>query len=144
MSCCPKDGGELASNDVAGYRYWSCERCAGFWIPGKVLHRALAQEAAKAFETLVGPGLGDAVCPDCGINCDPLGIDDCHVDRCPRCRGVWLDSGEVVRLRRLFPEGSPVVIADDRVPPGGGGKWQVVGDGVGSVGELILILLKAF
>jgi hypothetical protein len=44
----------------------------------------------------------------------------------------------------LFPEGSPVVIADERMPPGDEGKWLLVGDGVGSVGEVILLLLKAF
>jgi hypothetical protein len=32
----------LASNDVAGYRYYSCEGCRGLWIPGASLHRALS------------------------------------------------------------------------------------------------------
>jgi len=113
MSTCPRDQQLLASNDVDGYRYYSCERCNGFWIPGKVLDRALSERGIHDLGALRGAKLGVVTCPDCRAACEAIEIEGCDLDRCARCHGVWLDAGEVRRLKRLFPEGSAVVAAEE-------------------------------
>ena len=40
----------------------------------------------------------DITCPSCGAT---MGVRDRHgveIDQCPRCRGVWLDRGELDRI----------------------------------------------
>jgi Zn-finger nucleic acid-binding protein len=32
-------------------------------------------------------------CPDCRCEFESLTIEGCQLDICPRCQGVWLDSG---------------------------------------------------
>jgi Zn-finger nucleic acid-binding protein len=113
MSTCPRDQLLLASNDVDGYRYYSCERCNGFWIPGTVLDRALSERGIQDLRAIRGAGPGDVTCPDCRAACEAIGIEGCDLDRCARCHGVWLDAGEVGKLKRLFPERSAVVAAEE-------------------------------
>ncbi len=113
MNVCPRDRQILASNDVGGYRYYSCELCNGFWIPGASLQRALSAQGITELRAVPRGDKGEIRCPDCLTECDSLLVEGCRLDLCPRFHGVWLDSGEVRRVRRLFPEGSAVVIADE-------------------------------
>ena len=39
-------------------------------------------------------------------------VHGCRLDTCTKCRGVWLDAGEVIHVRSLFPEDSPIVDAE--------------------------------
>lgn len=112
MNRCPRDGETLASNDVSGYRYYSCERCGGFWIPGASLHRVLSAQGVGELQSVPTTGKGDVDCPDCHAACEAVVIEGCRLDVCPSCHGVWMDSGEVRRVKRLFPGGSAVVDAD--------------------------------
>ncbi|HMP84325.1 MAG TPA: zf-TFIIB domain-containing protein [Verrucomicrobiota bacterium] len=141
MSLCPRDGQTLASNDVSGYRYYSCERCRGYWIPGGALHRVLSARGVSELRSVPRAGKGDIDCPDCHRPSVAVVIAGCRLDFCANCHGVWLDSGEVNRVRSLFPEGSAVVDADaSRVSKG-------TGDNLGTlpvvefVGDLFLFLI---
>ena len=40
-------------------------------------------------------------CPDCGVALVTKTIHNIEVDLCPTCGGMWLDKGEIARLRRL-------------------------------------------
>jgi Zn-finger nucleic acid-binding protein len=40
-------------------------------------------------------------CPDDGGELQVRNIHGIEVDLCPRCGGLWLDKGEIVRLRKL-------------------------------------------
>lgn len=112
MNSCPRDHQTLASNDVSGYRYFSCERCNGFWIPGKSLHRVLSEKGITELQIVPRGERSELRCPDCMTDCESLLMEGCRLDTCPKCHGVWLDSGEALRARRIFPEQSAVVIAD--------------------------------
>lgn len=112
MSTCPRDHQLLASNDLPGYRYYSCESCGGSWLPGAVLDRVLSDRGVGELTALQSASVGEVVCADCQTLCDSIVIRECRLDRCPTCRGVWLDAGEAQRVRHLFPEGSAVVGAD--------------------------------
>ena len=112
MNRCPRDGERLASNDVSGYRYYSCERCGGYWIPGASLNRALSIRGIEELRALSSARASELRCPDCRGACEAIDIKGCTLDCCGQCHGVWLDTGEVRRVSRLFPEGSAVVDAD--------------------------------
>lgn len=97
---------------MSGCRYYSCEDCGGYWIPGGALHRVLSAQCVDELRSVPSTGKGDIVCPDCLVPSEAVVIEGCRVDLCVSCRGVWLDSGEVWRVQRLFPKGSAVVDAD--------------------------------
>lgn len=43
------------------------------------------------------PG-GARICPACGATLVNMDRDGILIDRCPDCRGVWLDRGELEKL----------------------------------------------
>ncbi len=139
MILCPRDQQILASNDVSGYRYYSCEQCHGFWIPGAALHRVLSESSIVELRAVPRASPSEVPCPDCRAAADALMVEECRLDLCPRCHGVWLDPGEAHRLRRLFPEGSAVVMADatsQEIPPP-----LVACSAVDAVANLLLLIL---
>ena len=116
MTRCPRDREVLTSKDVTGYRYYSCERCGGYWIPGASLLCVLSARGMGELRRVPSAGKSEIDCPDCRAECEVLMVEGCRLDSCVLCHGIWLDSGEVRRVKRLFPEGSAVVNADeDRV-----------------------------
>ncbi|HEX5222296.1 MAG TPA: zf-TFIIB domain-containing protein [Verrucomicrobiae bacterium] len=112
MSTCPIDREILASNDTLHYRYYSCERCGGIWIPGGLLHRVLSARGVEDLGHIPSMEKSAIHCPDCRTQCDLVTVKDCRLDTCSKCHGVWLDAGEVLRVRSLFPEDSPIVDAE--------------------------------
>ena len=38
------------------------------------------------------------MCPNCNEGMQKVRRDQVHVDVCPKCRGVWLDRGELEKL----------------------------------------------
>lgn len=141
MNLCPRDRQTLASNDVGGYRYYSCEQCHGFWIPGGSLHRVLSAKGIAELGIVHRGDQSELLCPDCLTACDSILIQGCRLDPCPKCHGVWLDSGEAQRVRRLFPEGSAVVLADEARPPKEFSSALVAGTLTDAVGNLLLLIL---
>jgi Zn-finger nucleic acid-binding protein len=60
---------------------------------------ALAYERARQAN---GP---DIACPNCGMSLQAEEYGYCSqilVDRCGKCAGIWLDSGELKALERFF------------------------------------------
>lgn len=142
MNLCPRDRQILASNDVSGYRYYSCEQCHGFWIPGASLHRVLSARGITDLRGVPRSGPSEMPCPDCHAHCDSLVIEGCRLDHCPSCHGVWLDSGEVRQVRRLFPDGSAVVMADESRPSKETQQALLAYSLVDGLGNLLLLILK--
>lgn len=59
--------------------------------------RAKMQVAAEA----KAAGLSSMQCPRCdGGTLTETNIDDVSIDRCDKCGGVWLDSGELEQLTK--------------------------------------------
>jgi Zn-finger nucleic acid-binding protein len=119
---CPRDKELLASNDVSGYRYYSCEHCHGFWLPGSSLNRILSSEGFRSLENLPLANDPAVSCPGCRRTCRAVTIQGCTLDLCEQCRGLWLDAGEVERLKSLFPADSAVVDAAV-IKPGNSDVW---------------------
>jgi Zn-finger nucleic acid-binding protein len=113
---CPRDAAVLASNDERGLRYYSCKTCAGYWVPGFTLQEALAR-AGATLPALDEQPTTDAVrCPACHKPSRIFRFKDCEIDLCEHCRSVWLDGGELLKLKALFPENAPYVIAEQNRP----------------------------
>ncbi len=113
MKHCPKDLDILTSNELHNYRYFSCGRCGGYWIPGSAITAALSargQSTLGAMPIAEGAASGCS-CPDCRSDCVSIFIAPCTLDVCQRCHGVWFDAGEVERMKELFPPGSAIVDA---------------------------------
>jgi len=142
MNLCPRDRQILASNDVSGYRYYSCELCSGYWIPGATLHRVFTAQGIRELRVGTRAEKGEIRCPDCHTDCVSLVIEGCRLDRCPKCHGVWLDAGEVQRLKRLFPEASPVVLADESRPSKESQQDLVAWSLADAVVNLLLLVLR--
>jgi Zn-finger nucleic acid-binding protein len=142
MSHCPHDRELLASNDVSGYRYYSCERCNGDWIPGAMLERALSARGVQELRAIPSSGRSKLNCPDCQTILATLIVDGCTLDSCERCRGIWLDAGEALRVRRLFPEDSAVVDADAELAGRPANKGWAAVPLVDCVANLILLIGK--
>jgi Zn-finger nucleic acid-binding protein len=99
-----------------------CKRCGGtFFDQGEML-TALGRTADASFwdrpENL-GPLRDSGVkCPRCGgflllqtVSGDGAAVD---IDRCPRCRGIWLDPGEGEKLLAVGARMLDKVLAERR------------------------------
>ena len=141
MPSCPLDEQVLASNDTQQYRYYSCERCGGCWIPGSLLHRVLSARGVKDLSAIPAMGKSVIYCPDCHSECLIVSAQGCRLDSCSKCRGVWLDAGEVLHVRSLFREDSPIIDAEkDRVAGRKLGKVSATTSVVDMVGNLLLLI----
>lgn len=67
-----------------------------------------------------GPKAG-MLCPSCGVPLTMSERQNIEIDYCARCRGVWLDRGELDKIieRSL----------SQTVPPSGGGRHESYGHG---------------
>lgn len=123
MPRCPSCRTPMTRVETDGLQKCTCSNCFGTWINTSALLRYTRREAQEAAEN---PGESDSTsladlaavvvesnttaelrCPDCQR---PMEKEKWHpmipveVDKCQRCRGVWLDVGELPLLRRLFEE----------------------------------------
>jgi len=46
---------------------------------------------------------GRMICPSCGGELQTVERHGIEIERCPNCRGVWLDRGELEKLVALGP-----------------------------------------
>lgn len=113
MKLCPCDARILASNDVDGYRYYSCGTCQGIWIPGSALRKTMRPEAVRDLLERLAEGTVPArQCPNEDSHLVALRVRDCEIDICPRCHSVWLDRNEALAIAHCFKESSAIVDAD--------------------------------
>ena len=84
-----------------------CPKCSGIWLDknelGKILKdKKLANYLTKHIGT---KSRSPMVCPRCGMTMDIEKADDVEVDVCLNCGGVWLDKGELEKLKEISDEG---------------------------------------
>lgn len=80
-------------------------------------------------------------CPDCLSECLIVSVQGCRLDSCSKCHGVWLDAGEVLHVRSLFPEDSPIVDAEQgRIAGRKVSKTGAAMSVVEMVGDLLLLI----
>lgn len=113
-----RDGAPVAG-ELADATLDLCRDCGGFWVSRDTLSTlvAAADDVLQAWwEALQLPKASHAhedtrddalVCPVCQVFLDRrsyAGDETLFVDRCLRCKGTWVDNGEVVRMRVIAVE----------------------------------------
>jgi Zn-finger nucleic acid-binding protein len=61
-------------------------------------------EVASGDDGVDGDGRGLS-CPVCGVALRTVVRQEVAIDRCPECRGIWLDRGELEKLVALGDDG---------------------------------------
>lgn len=116
---CPRCGGYLSLNTLAGVEVHPCPRCGGIWFSKNELeqlaHRdpVVVRSLGALQDPIPEPGLAvvleGLLCPRCAV---PLRqfhyfwAPDLALDGCPSCHGVWVDDGELARLEEAAGTGA--------------------------------------
>lgn len=109
---CPRDETPLAPRVVAGVTLDQCGTCGGTWFDAGELKRVTGERRIEkqATRERIVPLSSDFACPRCAGPCNLSYIEEVPVDACTKCRGIWLDAGEVeeakrqVEVRRIMDE----------------------------------------
>lgn len=105
---CPKCQSIMHEISFEGVVVDFCDACQGIWFDEDELAFTMElssdipniAEVEKSARTTAYP------CPRCG---DPQKLDemkfvaakDLLIDRCPRCKGVWIDKGELPKIKAI-------------------------------------------
>ena len=136
MLKCPKDGTALALRSKANvcefgqkdYDFHECPSCKGIWISRHVLQRMLSDHALQKASSLstfhkqlsdervfeIQEDLkGNLWCPSDGERLFVLHHKGVELDLCGSCCGMWLDKGELDKVRkRSDSEGDSLDLVD--------------------------------
>jgi len=84
-----------------------CPKCNGIWLDKGELDKLLKDRKLANYLTkhIGTKSKSPMVCPRCGMTMDIEKADDIEVDVCLHCGGVWLDEGELDRLKEKSKEG---------------------------------------
>jgi len=77
-----------------------CHTCRGLWFDAGELEEYLARSQARFDDSALEP-LGETPlpCPRCpGVRLERARVDGVALDVCPRCRGTFVDLGEIHAL----------------------------------------------
>jgi Zn-finger nucleic acid-binding protein len=84
-----------------------CPTCGGIWLDPGELNRLLRDRKLSQYLTkhIGTQSKSQLVCPSCGWLMDIETAEDVDVDVCLNCGGVWLDVGELEKLKAISTEG---------------------------------------
>lgn len=80
-----------------------CRACGGIWLDKGELNRLLRNRQLSDYLTkeIGTQSKSELVCPSCGGLMDIEVADEIEIDVCLSCGGVWLDAGELDKLKNL-------------------------------------------
>ena len=106
-AACPRCGGRLGVARAGGYPHERCASCGGTWLDSGDLTRSVgvSRRIRLPDEGPVYLDIRCVRCPDQVLVELPYPGTEVAIDVCPDCRGVWLDSGELERLRAAVGAG---------------------------------------
>lgn len=95
---CPRDDSTLQTITRSGQELDLCPSCSGLWCEANELARLVGTpDDLPPTEDLKVDGLR-ATCPACDVSMTRRYYSQARfvmVDRCPDCRGIWLDDSEL-------------------------------------------------
>ena len=126
---CPTCQTPLRTMDYEGIRIDSCGDCGGTWLDaGELKHVVRAREvrfdpderrAIASAAKITGIKMSEVdrayTCPKCKEQTSAIhygGDSGIIIDRCPACRGIWLDQGELEKIQQIV-EGWEDCLPDD-------------------------------
>jgi Zn-finger nucleic acid-binding protein len=100
MLLCPKCALPMTVWDTVGVEIDHCHTCKGLWFDPGELEVYLARSQAQLDESQLEPvGETRLSCPHCpAIRLGRAHVDTVPLDICPRCRGIFVDLGEMHAL----------------------------------------------
>ena len=115
---CPRCDTTLSTIDYEGVAIETCSSCGGEWLDDtelghivRIREETFSAEERRVLEgatRIPGIPVVDAergiVCPTCSATTVPVnygGDTGVIIDRCPECRGIWLDGGELEKIQVL-------------------------------------------
>jgi uncharacterized protein len=97
-------GGRLRPELRAGISVDRCDRCSGLWFDARELDAWLREhnpsEPGSTEDALPRRGSGGRPCPRCRRSMETSGWTDLVLDRCPDCRGLFVEFHEMGTLER--------------------------------------------
>lgn len=84
-----------------------CPKCHGIWLDPGELHKLLKDKEVTDYLTkeIGTKAHSPLICPKCRNLMDIERAEDVEVDVCLKCRGVWLDMGELDDLKNIREDG---------------------------------------
>jgi membrane associated rhomboid family serine protease len=107
---CPRCLSDLSPLEVEGVQLDLCPACRGVWLdPGELARMRGARADLPAGGELVTSGeralaTSTSICPRCDGAFETLEFAHgtaLYIDRCKSCHGIWLDAGELKRIRAV-------------------------------------------
>ena len=113
---CPRTGTELKTITIEGVTVDLSEACGGVWFDNWELIKfdEVHETGGEALSKLMEQHKSDDVDLSKRLNCPKCegmvmarhfysAKREIEIDRCPSCGGIWLDAGELAKIRELFP-----------------------------------------
>ena len=94
MKICPKDSTILEDKHIKGQRLAHCLTCQGLWI-----HPSVIQATVGQLPDLSSYATTTRTCPEDSSSMVSIQHQGVEIDICRKCGGVWLDRGELDRIR---------------------------------------------
>lgn len=99
---CPRDHRILTPFPLEKGVICSCGCCQGVWIPWHLIEAATTSKImAASMPELMELGATTARCPQDGDYLRETSRKGIRVDYCARCKGLWLDGGELAHVRQV-------------------------------------------
>jgi len=109
MFCARCRDRELRVDDLEGWEVHMCTECGGLWIGGDVFREAIRKPPPATVMSVKGPAPQPAVWEESALSCPACGkamkkgvysySSGVIIDRCEPCGGIWLDRGELAKIR---------------------------------------------
>src|ERR1700690_2948448 len=117
---CPRDGSTMAENVTGEAVLDICAKCGGQFFDTGEMYAAFGIKADPSLwdrdDTAGAVREGSFKCPRCNKMMLTQDIkhesDKVEIDRCPHCRGIWLDKGEVEQIMAIGAKMVAVVDAE--------------------------------
>lgn len=105
---CPKCHSDLHEVSFEGVLLDFCDACQGIWFDEDELAFTieLSTDIPNISEIQKDAKITDHGCPHCGDQqkleeMKFVQVQDLLIDRCPQCKGVWLDKGELPKVEAI-------------------------------------------
>ena len=103
---CPKCQSTAREMTIEGVELDFCPSCKGMWFDKDEIAfiEELQGDVPDISEVEKDARTTNYDCPRCGIKLEEMKftpVQDLLIDRCPQCKGIWLDRGEFSKLEQI-------------------------------------------
>ena len=103
---CPRDGSKAVLESVQGpkgyFKLDVCQKCGGAWFDKGEITRISGEREIERMIVEYADGSSGLACPRCGRDMVSRPVGEIKLDVCAKCRGVWIDSGELEKAARTL------------------------------------------